>query len=177
MPKEGAQFTEHYASVMETLLSRGLLLGSYDTAGKANIMTIGWGVLGSIWGKPIWIVLVRPSRHTYSAIEHSRAFTVNVPGSDLAEACEICGCESGRNLDKFAACGLTARRALTVEAPVVMECPIVYECKVVHFNDILAPRLSGEILAGSYRDGDFHRAYWGEIIACNADREAAKMLR
>ena len=170
------EFTEYYPAVMGALVSRGLLLGSYDAQGKPNIMTIGWGALGSVWSKPLWIVLVRPSRYTYGSIERTRGFTVNVPSSDLAEACELCGSESGRDTDKFAACGLTAERAATVEAPVVRECAIVYECRVVHWSDVLAPRLAEEIVASAYRGGDFHRTYWGEILSARVDRKAARSL-
>jgi len=176
MVKESIEFTEYHAGVMEALVSRGLLLGSYDAQGKPNVMTIGWGMVGSVWGKPLWIVLVRPSRYTYGGIERTQCFTVNVPAADMAEVCEICGSESGRDTDKFATCGITPERALTVEAPVVTECPIVYECRVVHWNDVLAARLSHEIVQGSYREGDFHRCYWGEILAARADRSVAKTL-
>ena len=169
-------YTDHYEAVMKVLTSRGLLLGAYDAAGKANLMTIGWGTLGAVWGKPLWVVLVRPSRYTYKCIESAGCFTVNVPGADLEEACALCGSKSGRDLDKFAACGLKAAKARTVKAPAVAECPIVYECKVVHSNDILPPRLAGEIVAGAYKGGDFHRVYWGEILAARADPDAAARL-
>ena len=177
MAKEKMEFTDNYAAVLETLVSQGLLLGSYDANGKPNLMTIGWGTMGSVWSKPLWIVLVRPSRYTYGCIERTRSFTVNVPTKKMADACELCGTRSGRDTDKFAACKLTAERALTVEAPEVVECPIVYECRVVHWNDVLAPRLAEDIIAGAYRGGDFHRVYWGEILAARIDKEASKALK
>ena len=64
----------------------------------------------------------------------------------------------------------------SVLAPVVEQCPIVYECKVVHSNDILPPRLAEEIRASAYAGGDFHRVYWGEILAARADPKAAELL-
>jgi len=176
MAKQKCAWTDHFEAVMAALTSRGLLVGSYDAAGKANLMTIGWGSLGSIWGKPIWLVLVRPSRYTYDCIEHSGCFTVNVPAEALADACGVCGTKSGRDLDKFDACHLTHERGKLVRAPAVAECPIVYECKVVHSNDILPPRLAEEIRASAYPGGDFHRVYWGEILAAWADSRAAAML-
>jgi flavin reductase (DIM6/NTAB) family NADH-FMN oxidoreductase RutF len=170
MATDSMEFTDNYREVLQVLSTRGILLGSYDTAGKPNLMTIGWATLGWVWSKPVWIVLVRPSRHSYSGIEKRGAFSLNVPERSMAEACEICGTKSGRDTDKFAACGLTAERAHRVDAPTVARCPIVYECRVVHSNDILAPRLADEIKAGSYRGGDFHRAYWGEIVEARVDR-------
>ena len=176
MSKRKIAHTEHFAAVMDVLTSQGLLVGSYDARGNPNLMTIGWGTVGSVWGKPIWIILVRPSRYTYRCIEERGCFTVNVPTRAMADACALCGTRSGRDTDKFAACGLTARRAGAVDAPAVAECPIVYECKVVHSNDVLPPRLAQEIQAGAYAGGDFHRIYWGEILAARSEPDAGKLL-
>jgi flavin reductase (DIM6/NTAB) family NADH-FMN oxidoreductase RutF len=167
---------DFFPQVMRAMTSRGLLLGSYDAHGKANLMTIGWGCLGSIWGIPIWTVLVRPSRYTHSCIEHSACFSVNVPGEDLAMACAICGSRSGRDVDKLAEVQLTAEKGAYVLAPVVKECPIVYECQVVHSNDILPEKLTGEILSGAYMDGDYHRVYYGKILGMHVAPDAAAKL-
>jgi len=176
MARKKMAFTDHYGDVVRVLASRGLLLGAYDAAGRANLMTIGWGALGEVWGKPLWVVLVRPSRYTYKCIEAGGGFTVNVPSAALEDACRVCGSQSGRTVDKFVACRLTAERALAVQAPTVAECPIVYECKVVHSNDVLSDRLAREILNGAYPGGDFHRVYWGEILEARAEPNAAKLL-
>jgi flavin reductase (DIM6/NTAB) family NADH-FMN oxidoreductase RutF len=182
MGKIEVQHTEHFASVMQAMASRGLLLGTYDpplpeaSAGKPNLMTIGWGTVGLVWGRPMWAVLVRPSRHTYAAVEQGGCFTVNVPTSAMAEACAVCGSQSGRDIDKFAACRLTAERAATVAAPIVAECPMVYECRVVHTNDVLPPRLAEEIRTAAYAGGDFHRIFWGEILAARAEPGVAALL-
>ncbi len=177
MAKEKIDYTDLYPQVMSAMTSHGLLLGSYDPAGKPNIMTIGWGAIGSTWGKPVWTVLVRPSRYTYQCIEHTGCFTVNVPGEDLGMACASCGSKSGRDSDKFVECGLTAEKATSVLAPVVVECPVVYECQVVHSNDVIPAKLADEILAGNYVDGDFHRVYYGQILAVRAEPNAAELLR
>jgi flavin reductase (DIM6/NTAB) family NADH-FMN oxidoreductase RutF len=177
MAKRKMDYAEHYAEVLRTMTGRGLLLGSYDAARKANLMTIGWGSIGSIWNIPVWIVLVRPSRHTYECIEHSGCFTVNVPTESLAMACTVCGSKSGREIDKFAACKLTARNGSNVLAPTVEECPIVYECQVVHSNDVVPAKLTTEILTGMYVSGDFHRVYYGRIVAAYAEENAAESLK
>jgi len=177
MTRREMRFDEHFEDVMGRLTGGGLLLGSYDAAGKANIMTIGWGSIGSIWGLPMWIVLVRPSRYTYRCIEHTGCFTVNVPTAAISSACEICGSRSGRDTDKFAEAGLTAEKASTVLAPTVAECPIVYECQVVHRNDLIPDKLADEILTGAYTSGDFHRVYYGKILAAYAAPQTADLLR
>jgi flavin reductase (DIM6/NTAB) family NADH-FMN oxidoreductase RutF len=176
MAKQAIDFSEHYKAVMAAMTSHGLLLGSYDAAGKPNAMAIGWGSLGSVWGIPLWMVLVRPSRYTYQCIEHTGCFSVNVPGPDLAMACAVCGSKSGRDMDKFAECGLTAEKGLHVLAPTVAEASVIYECQVVHSNDVLPAKLADEILSGAYVDGDYHRVYYGKILSARAEPDAAAQL-
>jgi flavin reductase (DIM6/NTAB) family NADH-FMN oxidoreductase RutF len=170
-------YARHYELVTEVLTSRGLLLGAYDAASKANLMTIGWGALGAIWSMPVWTVLVRPSRYTWQCIEHSGCFSVCVPTPDMVKACTICGTKSGRDMDKLAACRLTARMGEAVKAPDVIDCPIVYQCQVVHSNDVIPSRLAGEIRTGAYRSGDYHRIYFGRILSVRIDADAAAKLR
>ncbi len=177
MARQKIEIAQHYDAVIEALTSGGLLMGSYDGAGKANIMTIGWGALGEIWGMEIWIVLVRPSRYTYECVEHSGCFTVNVPSRSMGAVCATCGSKSGRDIDKFSECSLTEVKSASVGAPIVDECPIVYECTVVHSNDVLPDKLASEILTGPYVGGDFHRVYFGKVLAASAEPNAVELLK
>ena len=176
MERKKIAFTDHYECVMEVLRSRGLLLGAYDASGRANAMAIGWGSLGSIWSMPMWIVLVRPSRYTYECIEHSNCFTVNVASAALEPAVNICGTKSGRDGDKLTEAGLTAEKGSSVLAPTIAQCPIVYECQVMHRNDVLPDELVRELQEGPYANGDYHRVYFGQILAASAAEDAAKLL-
>ena len=176
MPKTHVPHPELYPHVMRAMTSHGLLLGSYDADKKANLMTIGWGLMGSVWGIPIWTVLVRPSRYTYQCIEHSGCFTVNVPGDELGMACAVCGSRSGRDTDKIAQAKLSVTAGKHVLAPVVTQCPVTYECQVVHASDILPDKLTGEILSGSYLDGDYHRIYYGKILGVHVAPDAIAIL-
>ncbi|HNX27485.1 MAG TPA: flavin reductase family protein [Phycisphaerae bacterium] len=176
MKRQKTDYTEIFNATMKKLPSPGLLLGVYMPTGKANIMTIGWCTAGFIWGMPVFSVLVRPSRYTYQGMEYSGCFTVNVPSADMNAALAVCGSKSGRDIDKFAACNLTQERAQNVLAPSIAECPIVYECQVVHSNDILPEKLSDEIMTSAYNDGDYHRVYFGKIIATYAAPNASELL-
>jgi flavin reductase (DIM6/NTAB) family NADH-FMN oxidoreductase RutF len=106
------------------------LIGTYDNAGKANIMTAAWG--GICCSEPPCIaVSVRPGRYTHQAITARRAFTVSIPPCRLAAETDYAGLASGENVDKFAAAGLTAARSSLVDAPYVEECPVVLECELL----------------------------------------------
>ena len=176
MAKVEVGYTDYLKETNKMLGHDGLLLASADDKGNANAMTIGWGTVGIIWGKPIFIVLVRPSRHTYSLIEYMDDFTVNVPTPELADKVLYFGTVSGRDQDKFKAKGLTAIPGTKVKSPIIKECAIHYECKVVHKNDVIPNELVEEIRNGSYPQGDFHRVYFGEILAVYADHDTREKL-
>jgi len=161
-------YTDCLKETFDVMRSMGLLLVSIDSRGKPNAMTIGWGTIGIIWGKPIFTVLVRPSRYTHGLIERTGDFTVNVPPKKLAEAVAFCGSASGRDHDKFSEKGLVAVPGRTVKSPVIEQCLIHYECKVVHKNDVLKDKLASSIVSAAYPAGDFHTIYYGEILAVYA---------
>jgi len=176
MNRTKIRYTDHYETVMDTMTSRGLLLGSYDSAGRANVMTIGWGTLGSLWGVPIWTVLVGPGRYAHECIEHTGCFSINVPGHDLALACAQCGTADGRETDKFALADMTVKKGAYVLAPTIAECPIVYECQVVHHHGLLPERLAHDVIGGTYIDGGNHTMYFGKILGAEAVENAAQLL-
>lgn len=176
MERKRIDYGAHYDKVLEKLQSPGLLLGTYLPDGRPNIMTIGWGSMGYIWGIPVWTVLVRPSRFSYHGMEYAGCFTVNVPDRSMNMALARCGSVSGRDVDKFADCNLTARKGQNVLAPVVDECPLVYECQVIHSNDVIPEKLADEILEGAYTDGDYHRIYFGKIMAVYAAKDVLDLI-
>ena len=176
MPKIEVSYTDYLKETNKMLGHGGLLLASVDAKGNPNAMTIGWGTIGIIWAKPIFIVLVRPSRYTYDLIEITNNFTVNVPTPKLADKVSYFGTVSGRNQNKFKAKGLTVSPGKKVKSPIIDECVINYECRVVHKNDVIPDRLADEIRYSAYRQGDFHRIYFGEILVVYADIDAKEKL-
>jgi flavin reductase (DIM6/NTAB) family NADH-FMN oxidoreductase RutF len=176
MNRREMSFTDHYDSVIQVMRSRGLLLGAYDASDRANAMTIGWGAIGSIWAMPVWMVLVRPSRYTFKCIEQSGCFSVNVPGKDLFAACQLCGSNSGRDMDKLAAAGLTVAKGDAAAVPMIQQCPIIYQCQVVHRHDVAPGAMVRELLEGPYANGDYHRVYYGRILAAQAAIGVKTML-
>jgi flavin reductase (DIM6/NTAB) family NADH-FMN oxidoreductase RutF len=131
---------------------------------KPNLMAIGWGSIGIIWGKPIFVVLVRPSRFTHGLMESWPEFTVNIPSPDMDKTVDFCGSKSGRDVDKVAMCGLTLEPGHKIEVPSIAECPIHYECRTVHKNNVIPAELPSGITSEFYPCGDFHTVYFGEIL-------------
>lgn len=132
---------------------------------KVNTMTIGWGNIGFIWNKPIMMVPVRYSRHTYSMIDGSDTFTVSVPvQSDKKKELAFCGTKSGRDMDKIQACGLNLSAGQSVETPIISDCELHIECKVVYKQAMEPGTLDQDIRGLKYQNGDYHVMYYGEIL-------------
>lgn len=176
MPKETVPYTTYLDETLTLLANPGLLLVSQGEEGPPNAMTIGWGTVGIVWGLKMFIVLVRPSRYTFTRLEQSDSFTVNVPGPSLHDAVNFCGTRSGRDHDKFDVCDMTVEPSGTVSAPGIAEAPIVYECQILHTNDVINANLDPDIVTKAYSSGDFHRIYYGEILAVRAVANAREVL-
>ena len=122
------------------------LVGTYDAAGKPNLMTVAWGGI-CCSQPPCLTVSLRQATHSYAAIEARRSFTVNIPSAAQAAQADFVGITSGRDTDKFAACGWTATRSLLVDAPYVAEVPLIVECRLLHTLEIgLHTQFVGEIV-------------------------------
>lgn len=146
---------------MAGLGGNGLLL---VTGEAGNPMTIGWGTLGIIWAKPVFTVLIRPSRHSFSLIESLPEFTVCVPTVDMRRTLSICGSKSGRDTDKIARCGLTLNASNSIAVPWIGECPVHYECRVLHRTEVKGEHLTPGVTTKFYTGEDLHRIYHGEIL-------------
>jgi flavin reductase (DIM6/NTAB) family NADH-FMN oxidoreductase RutF len=176
MSKVQIRFSDYFAQTIQRMREDGLLLASVGADGKANVMTIGWGTIGCIWSRPVFIVLVRPSRYTYDRLEQVSDFTVNVPPRELSTSVSHCGTVSGRNHDKFQEGHLTPIPSRKVRSPIIKECVVHYECRTLHSNDLVPEVLAQAVREEFYPSGDFHRVYFGEIVAAYADEDAATHL-
>lgn len=135
-------------------------------AGEAlNTMTIGWATLGIAWRKPVMMVMVRNSRHTFSLIEKAADFTVSVPSGDMKKQIAICGTKSGREVDKFKESGLRTAAGRQVASPIIQVPGIHFECRIVYKNAIDPAHLTHAYDA-LYPEKDYHSLYFGEIQAC-----------
>lgn len=102
---------------------------SSGTLENPNVMTAAW--TGIVCSDPaMTYVSLRPSRYSHEIISKSGEFVINVPNLPLAKVVDFCGVKSGRNTDKFQACGITAAPSSKIKAPQVKEAPISLECKV-----------------------------------------------
>jgi len=94
---------------------------------QPNLMAASWTLALSF--DPVLIgVAVHPDRLSHEFVTKTEQFVLNVPTADLITAVHVAGTMTGREVDKFAACGLTPAEAIEVAAPVVAECVAHIEC-------------------------------------------------
>ncbi len=111
---------------------KGMLLCAGDRE-KSNAMTIGWGGLGTLWGRNDAVtVYVAEKRHTKLFMDKAAYFTVMAFDKEKqANILDYMGRNSGRDGDKAAALGLhiayTERGTpYYEEAEMVLECEMMY---------------------------------------------------
>lgn len=171
--KEIIKVTE-YAQKITEALPKGILLNTKDV--KFNSMIIGWGSLGTVWGKPAFTVYVREHRYTKAQLDASGEFTISVPLEEpIASIAKVCGTKSGRDVDKEAEAHLTLENPEIISVPGIKEYPLTLECRVLYSQKQELERLPEDIRERMYPqdvDGTYYRAnrdphtvYIGEIVA------------
>jgi flavin reductase (DIM6/NTAB) family NADH-FMN oxidoreductase RutF len=122
-------------------------------AERPNIITLAW--VGTLCSDPPSVGIgVRPERFSHGLIAEIGEFVVNLPRVDQVDLVDYCGQVSGRNVDKWAACGLTPIPANEVRTPLIAECPVSLECRVTQ-----------QLTLG------VHDLFIGEVLAVQIDEE------
>ncbi len=130
-----------------------LIIGTYGSDGRPDIMNAAWGGIAS--SKPPCIsVSLREATLSYHNIIEAKAFTVNIPSEKYIKEADFAGLVSGRECNKFKETGLTPEKSKHVNAPIVKEFPYALEFKLIKHVDI-----------GS------HTMFIGEIVGMVADNE------
>ena len=138
------------------------LLTAGDRNG-CNTMTIGWCGLGRMWNLSACTVYVRPERYTYEFMESHDYFTVSVLPESEKETMVLCGTKTGRDTDKFAACGLTVAYGAG-DAPYIAQSEWVLVCRKLYAQDLKADCLTDRRPETFYQGDGWHRMYIGEVV-------------
>ena len=170
--KEQIKATE-YAQQITEAFQKGILLNT--NAAKFDTMVIGWGGLGTCWGRQVFTVYVRENRFTKGQLDKSGEFTISVPlSAPVPEIVKICGWKSGKDIDKVKEAGLTLVEPTTNHTPGIKEYPLTLECKVLYSQEQVLADIPEDIrekmypqdVDGSYpmANRDAHTMYIGEIV-------------
>jgi len=154
------------------------LLTSGDFAkGHFNTMTVSWGSLGIMWDRPFAQVVVRPVRYTREFLERYDTFTLSVLPKTFRKALNLLGQKSGRDGDKIAEAGLTPIAARKVAAPTFAEAELVLECRKMYWQDYDPTHFLDSAIHQNYPEQDYHRVYFGEILAIEGTRHYTTSIR
>ena len=142
----------------------GLLLCSGDSQ-HSNAMTIGWGALGTLWGKrPAVTVYVAEKRYTREFMDKYEYFTImHFPDNRVVD---YMGSHSGRDGNKAQALGL---HTLYTEngTPYYAEAVLVIECRRMYGGDQFDPKhYRSDVPRERYKNfpAGIHYQYIGEVV-------------
>ncbi len=132
------------------------------TMDKFNSMTVSWGGMGTLWGKPVVTTYVRTSRYTHDFMDDNDYFTLSFYPEDMKDILGVFGSKSGRDIDKMNYEGLTAEKA--GESVSFAEAEITFVCKKV-FKQRLDEANMADGIAETFYNGDAsHDMYIGEVV-------------
>lgn len=145
------------------LFDRKWALVTAGVPGEVNTMTISWGSLGELWGKPVVTVYVSSSRYTHVFMEKNDHFTVAFFPPEYRPALQYLGSHSGRDGDKIQASGLTLE-FLESGLPSFAEADMVIEARKI-YGAPFDPAGFGDVPEQLYASAGMgiHSQYVGEI--------------
>ena len=129
---------------------------------KHNTMTISWGGMGTLWGKPVVTVYVKPVRYTYQFINDNDYFTVSFYPEQYKKALSLMGKLSGRDVDKDRESGLTLRDL--EKAVTYREAEVTLLCKKIYFQDLDRANMPQKAVDMFYKVEEPHRMFIGEVV-------------
>lgn len=143
-------------------LDKDWALLAAGTPGDHNAMTVSWGGMGTLWGKPVVTVYVRPNRYTYGYIEDNDLFTLSFYSEKYRKALGVMGSKSGRDCDKDALAGLEAVSA--GDSVSYRQAEVTLVCRKLYHNDLIPENMPEDILNTFYDPEPIHRMYIAEVI-------------
>ncbi len=99
-------FREIKENLVQMIADEWMLVTAGTKESGYNMMTASWGFAGEMWGADSMITVIRPARYTMEFIEKNDYFTLSFYGDNKAIH-KICGSQSGRDINKTEATGLT----------------------------------------------------------------------
>lgn len=138
-----------------------------NDSGNWNTMTASWGGLGVLWRKDVAFMFVRPSRYSSGFVNSASLFTLSFFDETHRDVLNICGENSGREIDKAEAAGLTP--VFFSEGPVdgavsFKEARDIIICKKIYAHDFDPELFLDESIEAIYHGRDYHRMFIGEIV-------------
>ena len=144
------------------LISKDWMLVTAKDSDRINTMTASWGGLGEMWGKHVSYIVIRPSRYTFSLLEHTDYYTLSFFDEKYRDILNYCGKYSGRDKDKIKETNLTVledgQSAYFSQAKLVLVCKKLYGQMFDPSNFV-----DSEFGKKMYPNDDIHKLMIGSI--------------
>lgn len=140
----------------------GWALVSAGTPDSFNTMTVSWGGLGTLWGKSVATVYIRPNRHTYGYMESNDYFTVSFFTEEYRPDLKVLGTLSGRDTDKVAQTCLTP--AAVGESVGFTQACCTLLCRKLYAQDMDGAAIPENVMQTYFSKEPVHRMYIGEVV-------------
>lgn len=128
-----------------------------------NTMTISWGGLGTLWGKPVATVYVRTSRYTHEFMDANEYFSVSFYPEQYRKTLGVLGSMSGREMDKIHASGLTPKKVGETVSFEEAETTII--CRKLFRQGMKLSNIPEDVVKSLYTGQAPHDMYIGEVVA------------
>ncbi len=146
-----------------------ILLTCCDEQGKPNIITVAWQTPLS-HDPPLLGVSIDHRRYSHTLISHTGEFVVNVVSREFQPAIILCGNQSGAQVDKFQAAGLTALPAYHVRPPLIagalahLECTVINQLSTGDHTFFVGRVLYAEVQENCFDEGWAQQ--YGDVLLC-----------
>lgn len=145
-----------------SLIGKDWGLVTAGTPEKVNTMTVSWGGVGIMWGKPVAYIFIRPQRYTKEFIDANQELSLSFYEQDQKEMLSFMGSKSGRSLDKIKEQNLTV--CFDGDTPYFEEANLVLCLKKLYAQEMQQSAfIDAECDTKWYADHDYHTMYVCEI--------------
>lgn len=153
-----------------TLIEPGpVVLLTTARKGRSNVMTMSWHMMVE-FEPPLVACVVSEANFSFAALRATGECVIAIPARELAKKVVAVGNVSGRDVDKFAAFGLTTMPASRVAPPLITECFANLECKVrdtrlvAKYNLFVLEVVKAWIRPGRARPKTIHHHGFGTFV-------------
>ena len=145
------------------MISEDWMLITAGTDEKFNMMTAGWGGLGTLFGRPVAFCVINTTRYTYQLMKTNDTYTFTFYTEAYREALRYCGSNSGRDGDKVKGSGLTPI-STPLGSKAFSEAWLIIECRKLIGQPIDNNTLYDEKVKAEWATGQLYKMFIGEII-------------
>lgn len=156
-------YEKYFNEIMTSIRTHGAFLISGNN--PPNVIAINAGAIGTFFNRPVFVVPIRESAHTFTLLNKHMEFAVSIPRKDMSQTISEVHKYSGKSFEKFEELHLHPTSCKEIDTYIVNDCGLHIECKVIYRTDMVGDFIAEDIVKTHYANGVYHHFYFGEIVA------------